>query len=84
MVIKYISNYKRAPLQKNGYIKLIDLPIGHWIDQETIIVESILESPLYISLENNCKKSFNVYCSKIQGSGVGANDVSWKKFIKFR
>ena len=84
MDVKCISNYKRAPLPKNGYIKLIDLPIGHWVDQETIIVESILESPFYISLEKNCENFFNVYCSKIKGSSIGVNDFTWNKFIKLK
>jgi FkbM family methyltransferase len=82
--MQYVYNYKKGKLPKIGHIKLIDLPIGRWIDAETIIIESISESPFYISLEKNSEECFNSYCLAMKESGQSLNEISWFNFIKLK
>jgi hypothetical protein len=60
---------------------LSHLPIARWVSSDTIVVDSIKESPFYKSLKNNDQNIFEKYNRVMCHI---PNQLSWYEFLELK
>ena len=77
--IYYKNNYKFS--LQNGAMPLSYLPIARWVSSDTIVVDSIKESPFYKSLKHNDQNIFEKYRRVMCQI---PNKLSWYEFLELK